>query len=76
MAHVYRSLSLTHFKQCNSCSELCEAIRVINENAKKSFIISSRFMVEIFGCDSIPRSPNVSPCVCLSVTLATTALDF
>ena len=30
----------------------------------------------IFGCDSSPRSPNVSLCVCLSVTLATTVLDF
>ena len=32
----------------------------------------------IFGCDSSPRSPNVSLCVCLCVcvcvTLATTAL--
>ena len=28
----------------------------------------------IFGCDSSPRSPNVSLSVCLSVTLATTVL--
>ena len=64
MAHVYRSLSLTHFKQCNSCSELCEAIRVINENAKKSFIISSRFMVEILALE-VQMLVRVS--VCLSV---------
>ena len=30
----------------------------------------------IFGCDSSPRSPNVSMCVCVYVTLATTVLDF
>ena len=35
---------------------------------------SRHVFIFIFGCDSSPRSPNVSVCVCLCVTLATTVL--
>ena len=32
-------------------------------------VINFSLLIEIFGCDSSPRSPNVSVCVTLAITL-------
>ena len=72
--------SCSQQRDCDQEGDIRSDHRVV---ARIQWLLSLRANIQnqvrirnIFGCDSSPRSPNVSVSVCVCVTLATTVLDF